>query len=340
MFRHSFKIPPNTASVNAVTGIRMVNTSVTTIAVSHRPILPPVWATLPTDSHLYERPVTTLSVPNRIALGSGGRCICGTTVARNEDTILRPCKVYSLTGVHICEIELQACSVCPRSYQRYIGPDGREDGIFNLNNKLLFTHDLLDDYTASFTSSETPFTAWVIVTQRRYQRHQSPEPFVRDAVFLAAWFAYSNVLALDGDMSCPSCGPTPDDVIWDGVSLSFHRKHLLPSLRPPTVPHEKSMERQSIYVSQSLISSAEVRRNIRKLIDGDQCSVKSDATPSLAELTEQLELLQTTTRALIGINLDLGEYFNSHFGVEMMASKKKPNAEVVQLFRQVRGHSI
>ena len=289
---------------------------------------------LPTDPYLYERPIATMSLPNRIALGSSGRCICGTTVARNEEAILRSCKVYSLTGVHTCEIELQACGVCPRSYRRYIGPDCREDGIFNLNNKLLFTHDLLDDYTASFTSSETPFTAWVIVTQRRYQRHRSPEPFVRDAVFLATWFAYSNVLAMDGDMSCPSCGPTPDDVIWDGVSLSFHRKHLLPSLRPPTVAHEKSMERRSIYVPQSLIGSAEVRRNIRKLIDGP-INLKGDAIPSLAEVTERLELLQTTTRALVGINLDLGAYFNNHYGVEMMASETKPNAEIVQLFRQV-----
>ena len=331
MFRHSFKVPPTACQPE----IRTVNTSITTIAVSHRPIIPPVWAALPTDPYLYERPIARLSVPNKIVLGSSGRCICSTTVARNEVVALHPCKVYSLTGVHACEIELQACSVCPRSYRRYIGPDGREDGIFNLNNKLLFMHDLLDDYTASFTSSETPFTAWVSVTQRRYQRHGSQEPFVRDAVFVAAWFAYSNVLAMDGDMTCPSCGPTPDNVIWDGVSLSFHRKHLLPSLRPPTVAHEKSMERQSTYVSQSLISSAEVRRNICKLIEGDQRSVKGDAITSLGELTERLELLQTTTRALVDINYDLGEYFNRHYGVERMASEIKPNAEIAQLFRQV-----
>lgn len=89
-----------------------------------RPILPPVWAVLPTDSHLYERPVASPSVPNRITLGVGGRCICGALSTPQEATLFLPCKIYALTEVHACEIELQACSACPPAYRRYIGPDG------------------------------------------------------------------------------------------------------------------------------------------------------------------------------------------------------------------------
>lgn len=314
--------------------VRTVNTRITSIAVSYRPILPPVWATLPTDPHLYERPTASPNVSNRIMLAAGGRCICGASNVPDKETVFRPCKVYALTGVHVCEIELQACHTCPRAYRRYIGPDGREDGMFNLNNKILFTHDLLDDYTASFTSSETPFSAWVNVAQRRYTRYASPEPFVCDAVFLAAWFAYSNVQAMEGDMSCPVCGPTPENVIWDGVSLAFHRKHLLPSLRPPIVVNENSLERQSVHVSQSLIKSAGVRRNMRKVIEANWATT-GDATPSFEELTERFGLIQTTVGALRKIKQELGDYFNAHYGIEMLASEKKPSAEIAQLFQQV-----
>jgi len=253
-----------------------------------------------------------------------------------EVTLFLPCKVYALTRVHACEIELQACNACPRAYRRYVGPDGREVGIFNLNNKLLFTHDLLDDYTASFTSSETPFAAWVNVAQRRYERHASPESFVRDAVFLAAWFAYSNVQAMDGDMSCPVYGPTPENVIWEGVSLAFHRKHILPSLQPPIVVNENSLERQSKHVSQSLIKSAEVRRNVRKVIKANWAPTNSDnATPSFEQLTERFGLIQTTVGALREIKQELGDYFNNHYGIETLASEKKPSTEIAQLFQQV-----
>lgn len=316
--------------------VRIVNTSISNIAISYRPILPPVWAALPTDPHLYDRPVASPSVPDRILLGLGGRCICGALGKPEGATLFLPCKVYALTRVHACEIELQACNACPRAYRRYVGPDGREDGIFNLNNKLLFTHDLLDDYTASFTSSETPFAAWVNVAQRRYERHASPESFVRDAVFLAAWFAYSNVQAMDGDMSCPVCGPTPENVIWDGVSLAFHRKHILPSLRPPIVVNENSLEQQSKHVSQSLIKSAEVRRNMRKVIEANWAPTDSEnATPSFEQLTERFGLIQITVGALREIKQELGDYFNNHYGIEMLASEKKPSAEITQLFRQV-----
>ena len=319
-------------------GVRTVNnTSITRVAISHCPILPPVWATLPTDPRLYERPVACFTVPSRITLDAAGRCICGASRVPDTETVFLPCKVYGLTAVHACEIELQPCNACPRVYRRYVGPDGRENGIFNWNNRLLFTHDLLDDYTASFTSSETPFTAWISVVQRRYVRYASTEPFVRrDDVFLAAWFAYSNVQAMEGDMSCPTCGPTPDNVIWDGVSLSFHRKHLLPTLQPPTVVNENSLERQSKHISKSLIKSAEVRRNMQKVVDAAG-TTKGEAIPSLEQLTDQFGLIQTTTSALREINQELGDYFNSHYGIEMLARERGASSEISQLFRQVRG---
>jgi len=118
--------------------------------------------------------------------------------------------------------------------------------------------------------------------------------------------------------------------------LAFHRKHLLPSLRPPIVVNEHSLERQSKHVSQSLIKSAEVRRNMRKVIEANWATTDSgNATPSFEELTERFGLIRTTVGALREVKQELGDYFNNHYGVEMLASEKKPSAEIAQLFRQV-----
>ena len=319
-------------------GIPSINTNMSTVAVSHHAIMPPVWAMLPSDTHPYECPAATTGAPSQIPLGDSRRCICGATTTSNQNAEFQPAKLYGLTGVHTLEIKLQACSVCPRAYHRYVGPDGCDLGIFNLNNQLLFTHDLLDDYTASFTSSETPFTAWANVVWRRYLRHGSLEPFVRDAVFLQAWFSYSNLQDMEGDMSCPACGPAPDNVIWDGVSISFHRKHLLPSLQPPTMVHKKSVERQSTRVSQMLIEASDICRNLRKIIEstgstsGDS---DSDVAPSLGELMAKLELQRVTVSALKEINWEVGKYFDTYYGVDAMATRRKPGAAIGQLFMQV-----
>lgn len=266
-----------------------------------------------------------------LSLDTNGRCICDVSTTNNQGIALHPAKLYSLTGVRICEVELQACGTCPSAYRRYVRPDGRNAGIFNLNNRLLFTHGLLDDYTASFTSSETPFAAWVNVVQRRYMRYGSPEPFVPDAVFMAAWFGYSNLLDMENDMICPACGPTPDNVIWDGVSLAFHRK-LLPSLQPPTTMHENSMVKQSRRVPHILIKSSDVRRSIRKIIELDRVASNSNSEPSLGMLVERLELLQTTVSAL---TLNLENTLTAAMVLKQWQAMEIRAKEMVQLFEQV-----
>ncbi|KAJ7225309.1 hypothetical protein GGX14DRAFT_348979, partial [Mycena pura] len=152
------------------------------------------------------------------------------------------CTVYGLYRAWATSIELQAC---PNSRCRHqlIGPDGREHGIFNYNNQKLFTHDLLDEYTAAYTSSETPFSAWVSVLSWRYELHSGAHSFVTAEVFRCVWFAYVKLQYLEGSMMCPRCGPSPENTIWDGVTLAFNRKHLLPTLEPPTTMQSESVKR-------------------------------------------------------------------------------------------------
>ncbi|KAJ7363896.1 hypothetical protein DFH08DRAFT_682341, partial [Mycena albidolilacea] len=146
------------------------------------------------------------------------------------------CTVYGLFWVWQCPIELQAC-LNRGITTGILGRMERDLGIFNYNNQKLFAHDLLDKYTLAYTSSETPFSAWVSVLNWRYELYsrQSEHPFVMIEIFRAVWFSFVRLQYLDSSMMCPQCGPSPEATIWDGATLAFNQKHLLPSLELLTV---------------------------------------------------------------------------------------------------------
>lgn len=253
-------------------------------SVSYLVIPPPSWAKLQSDPYIIERPPPLQFSPSIIPITPLASCCCSvprTMYTGGLPTREQPCMIYTLTCVYSSIIELQACMSCHR---RFIGPDCRELGLFNFNNRLLFTHDLLDEYTSAFTMSETPFTAWIEVISRRYQNHSGSRPrFVTEEMFRAVWFAYAKLIYLEGDMQCLQCGPTPENTIWDGVTLAFHRKHLLPSLHPPTVIHDNATSRgRSRYAwSQQLLPEKKLRKMVRKVLVGPSLvvGVKSQVTP-------------------------------------------------------------
>ncbi|KAH7877328.1 uncharacterized protein C8R40DRAFT_1021702, partial [Lentinula edodes] len=205
-------------------------------AISFKLVLPPKWCELESDVKLYLRPPPLRQVPETVSIQGGeGSCTCRDGGQQMYDdsppTFLRNCTVYTLSKAVRANIELQKCSSCER---RYVGPETRSLGLFNLNNSLLFTHELLDEYTSAFTSSETPFDAWVQQISRRYQAEDNSLPFVGNDTFRAAWFAYAQLINFEGDKWCECCGKAPENVIWDGVTLAYARKQLRAGLRPPT----------------------------------------------------------------------------------------------------------
>jgi hypothetical protein len=137
-------------------------------SISHLPILPPIWASLPSDPKLYDHLSPLRASPSLITLDETSSCLCRAKyVAADSSTVVqKPCVIYGLTELFQSCIQLQSCPACSPSQRRFIGPDGRNLGIFNYNNRILFTHELLNDYTSAYTSSETPFTAWVSVVSR------------------------------------------------------------------------------------------------------------------------------------------------------------------------------
>lgn len=181
---------------------------------------------------------------------------------------MRQCKLYALATVFNVEIELQKCPRCPANRRRYIGPDLRSFGIFNYNNSILVTHELLDYYTSCYTTSETPFSAWVIQTTRVYANVNTV--FMGQDLFRAVWFSYAYIQNFVGDMVCDECDTYPDTAIFDGITLAFGKKHLRDSLRPPTITHPDSLCRPAVkyFPTQQLIPDKALRLQVRSALDG------------------------------------------------------------------------
>lgn len=333
-------------------------------AISHEPVLVPIWASLPTDPAPYPRSPPIRSSPIKISLDEHSRCTCGSHSIPHIPTTWSPCKVYTLSEVFNCQIETQVCpNGCSRGGYRFIGPDCSRIGLFNYNNRILFAHDLLNDYTLCYTTSETPFTAWVTVTQTRYIQYCLEAMFVSEEVFRAAWFTFASLQCFGDEMQCPGCGPEPSAVIFDGVSIAFGKKHLTQTLKPPTLSDDYSPIRICRPVpGQAAIRDKSLRSRIRKVING--CSLilspeklgqqvlstesGSDAEEEpessrvtekvLKEVVERIDLMPEVVRGLSTIHSCLGNLFHKYCGEQRLAAKLSPPRAMVHLFREVSNY--
>lgn len=329
-------------------------------AVSYLPRPPPLWAQIASDTIEPVSP-TPKSCPNLIKLTDESTCCCQTKRAvfqADAEVLPRSCTVFTLTEAWDCEIETQKCPSCP---YRLIGPDCRELGLFNFNNRMLFTHELLDDYTSAFTSSETPFAAWVTGISRRYIGRQSRD-FVKEKVFLAVWFSYINLVKLDSDMHCSQCGTTPKVTIWDGVTLAFNRRHILTTLHPPTAVTSESPKKESVKPAPGLqyIPDKSLRKDIRDILTGPQLCIPNskDLTPPNYDgltpeekaasmkryntvlqqgdsIISRIDKVPSVIERLSQVDPDLAVFFDSHFGMQSIYSGNKPLRIYVKLFLQV-----
>ncbi|KAK7038866.1 hypothetical protein VNI00_010496 [Paramarasmius palmivorus] len=214
--------------------VESVNTgAIDESAVSYQPVLPPEWASLPEDPQLYPRPSPDRPLPYLLPLDAASRSACGKHFYDpSQPTIEKECTIYTLIGHQKHSIGLQPCPTCSAARKCFIGPDPRTLGVFNLNNSVLFTHELLDDYTNRYTGSETPLASFVVSMARIYAGRN--DKFVGEDLFRAAWFAFASIQHMEGDMQCPKCGVAPDTVIFDGVTTGFAKRHLRETLSPPT----------------------------------------------------------------------------------------------------------
>ncbi|EKM74373.1 hypothetical protein AGABI1DRAFT_133339 [Agaricus bisporus var. burnettii JB137-S8] len=306
--------------------IRRVNEE---IAVSYLPILPPIWAIIPSDEFLYTRPPPVVFNPPlppfRLDANSSCPCIGSqrSFYAPARPAIIRDSTLYTSYGSFTCSVELQACSECPPPRKQFIGPDLRDKGIFNFNNSTLVSHELLDDYTSSFTLSETPFDAWVEFMRRRYLVHGSRQ-FMGKDLFRSCWFAYARLQKFGNDFECPACGKFPDNVIWDGVTLAFHKRQLLSSIHPPTSTSDASEVRPTKYLlGQQLLPFPQLRKSLRAISGGDESRSQrshSDqsstcSAPSFIDIGGQLQAISPPLANLFKQHFDPNQ--NSRSGREI-----------------------
>ncbi|KAF9521754.1 hypothetical protein CPB83DRAFT_778174 [Crepidotus variabilis] len=347
-------LPPGDATAsNEVIDVVFDRTEINTLAksvagvstsVTHKPLPPPVWAQIAADGRRAAVPVVR-SPPALIKLDQSAACSCRRDGSKYSNAIRiekRSSVVYNLLEAHQITTEVQKCPVCPHGY---IGPDGTDLGLFNYNNRSWFTIAILDDYTAHFTKSETPFVSWVASTACRYQTCSSAMPFVKEKLFRAAWFAYARLLQLDRDMSCSRCGPTPNVTIWDGVTLSFSQKNILPTLRPPTTVNESSESKPAIKpeATLQLIAERAVRREIVTILQGPtlqlpKASHSPDASKPTTEMTnmmQRIQMIPPVIPKLCEIDGSLADAFDKWFGFGVLFSWKPVQAPHQELFLQL-----
>ena len=248
-------------------------------------IPPPRWCALPHE--------TTVMIPNPDVFGlnlagtyfldSVSRCACGRSIASLSAVELQtahtvPAIIYGLARRQEVLVEVISCPSC-RHARRFIGPDLGACGILNWNNTMLFTHELLDSYTGSFTASETPFSAFCLATRRRYENYSEDMKFCSEETFVRAWFAFIQLQELGGTMACPTCGAHPPVVIADGVSLATHASKLTPNVKPPTYTDAESEEVITITPYKARRLPAIVQKELRSLLTRFLDTVTSTQIP-------------------------------------------------------------
>ncbi|EFI26926.1 hypothetical protein CC1G_15327 [Coprinopsis cinerea okayama7 len=323
--------------------------------ISYRRIHVPAWASLPNDPELYPRPLPFRSVPDGpLRLDMDGSCPCasGRTKFNPMGPIeLRQCRIYTFSVALEHTLEVQRCPTCPPSRRRYIGPDLRDRGLFNYNNSILVSHELLDEYTSAYTLSETPFSAWVQHMARRYRN--SGQTFMGEDLFRAIWFSYVSLQQYDDDMKCARCGDFPETVIWDGITLAFSRKHLRSTLKPPTTPSAESLVRERIRYQphQHIIQNPKLRRTIRLVMDPPSLDSLSDweeeelsmttGSPTKANrlweaklIQDHLDRLDRVKEGLLEICPALSNLFDNVFRLTY-AQRESPSSVCKNFFRQI-----
>lgn len=270
--------------------------------ISSASIAPPRWCSFPSETS-YTAPKRLYELDKPLSLDVHSRCSCGAGLSTVPcpSGLFHEARLYDTSRSYLVSIELLACSVC-RHARRKIGPDLGDKGIFNWNNTMLFTHDLLNAFTNAYTASETPFAAFCLNVRRSYQEHGFEVPFCSEETFVRVWFAFIQLQELDSGMKCPTCGPTPKVVIADGVSLGTQRSKLTASVSPPTRTSTNSDRVDSISTWKSrklpTIPQKDIRTSIQRLLEATKTHMP-DQLPDLRKITDTYPVLHEFIRLYI-----------------------------------------
>lgn len=243
-------------------------------SVSYISIPPPEWCRIPTDSGLHQTPFHGgRHLPNQFPMGNNCRCSCGATSSSEAVNVTQLTIYTSFTAIETL-VETSYCVSC-RNTKGRVGPDLGEYGLLNWNNRIAFSHELMNSYTSEFTTSETPMYAFHQTVRNTYTNEQSPASLCSLQTFVGAYFAFIRLQAIESKMECIQCGPDPPVVIADGISVSFP-KHRIESLCPPTVSNKlKAMARIPRQTTKATCYTGPhiLRVSIQKALDEEDATV-------------------------------------------------------------------
>jgi hypothetical protein len=273
-------------------------------SISHCPIPPPIWARLTTETQ------TVLSLPPlqdglllSFDLGEHPRCKCG-AIASSGPVTERDCMIFATFAVVRARIETRKCPRCPPGAHRAVGPDLGHLALFNYNNRLIFSHELMNEYSNRFISSETSFVGFVSSMNRRYLQLGMDTSLPRYDCFCACWFSFIRIQAFDCDFICPECGANPKTVQPDGISGGYS-KAAVTKLTPPTVPCDDSPVYKDVHPPRhtQLVTEYALRRTSIALL------ASRVTRPTAHDVEDVVENGPATSDRLRFVHADLGEMF-------------------------------
>lgn len=271
---------------------RSQRTTDLTQPVSHLPIPVPIWAHIPDDK------LPPIDIPGQLPsvflFDETVRCSCGNTkpsAFRESHKFI----IFGLSAAQVHQIETSPCSECRETRtntRASLGPDLGRYGVFNWNNRIGFSHQLLNRYCIQFRRQETPFDAFYETTVDTYLESGSPENLCGQKTFVSAWFAFVRLQEIGSSMRCSICGPDPEIVIVDGVSIGFASQRIR-GLKPPT---KRLVGRVRVtpgsFRGTCFVGTRSAQTTILKALD------VSDPDTRCAELRSHLEKLQTVRFSL------------------------------------------
>ncbi|EJD42794.1 hypothetical protein AURDEDRAFT_29323, partial [Auricularia subglabra TFB-10046 SS5] len=195
----------------------------------------PKWArTGPEDDDVAGKYAYARPFPELLEVGDNARCRCGASAGPSIPIEEHDCVIYDHIGAARAKIQVRRCPECPPKSRMTAGPDLGDLGLFNMNNQTLISHALLNKYDTMLSSNETTYHGFAQTLEREYESYGSELPFMGPDRFRTCWFAFMNVQPCKDDFTCSICGPEPEVVVVDGVTVCFHKRRRTAKLKPPT----------------------------------------------------------------------------------------------------------
>lgn len=167
-------------------------------SVSWQRIPAPSWLRLPSDVvplapafSAANLPPLLSSPPETVQRCTRAHCEALAPPHKGIDT---PCWILSSLSATPSMIRLQRCLRRDSYRGRPVmqGPDLRHLGLFNWNNTLIFTFELLNRFASNINAGEMPYNAFAATQARAYREAASGRPFVAPGTFRRVHAAFKS----------------------------------------------------------------------------------------------------------------------------------------------------